>query len=408
MTTLRILVAAAPTGARAVPWALFESAGTKRESGSARPDAWPAADRLEIVIAAAQSRVASVNLPPLAPGRVAGAAAFAIEDQIAGPGDALHLTPSAQRADGQVRVVIVARELVAACGAFEVRGRKVARVIAEPDLVAADSAWHWCASDATGRDGFLRLGDGRALPAGTIGADGSLPAEVMVAVKQAQRDGRVPAAIRVDAPIPDASLTRWKTDTGITFARGTPWHWYDAGAAAFASALELRQEAPAPATMTRRDLRRLFVPALAIAAAALALHLVLTLGEWGWQKYAAWQRARDWVAVATSAGVAPTQLASPSTAAAAIARHYMEQRHAHGKPAPDDALPLLARSSAALAALPPGTVRSAVYSDGHWTFDLGRVDAAIAREVDARMRAAGVAALVATSSAGTRIRVGAP
>jgi hypothetical protein len=58
--------------------------------------------------------------------------------------------------------------------------------------------------------------------------------------------------------------------------------------------------------------------------------------------------------------------------------------------------------------LPPGTVKNAVYSDAHWTFDLGRVDAAVAREIDVRMRAGGIPALVATSPAGTRIRVGAP
>jgi type II secretion system protein L len=408
MTTLRILVTAAPSAAQALQWALFESDGPRRETGNGRPDSWPAADRVEFVIPAAQARIACVKLPPLPSGRVAGAAAFAVEDQIAGPGDMQHLTTSAQRADGQVRVVIVARDLVSACGAFAVGGRRAARVIAEPDLVAPDAAWHWCASDASGRDGFLRIADGRALPAGAIGADGSLPAELVFALRQEQHAGRAPAEVRVDAPIADASLARWKAETGTAFVRGTPWRWHTAGAAAFAGALPLRQEGPAPQAASGRDRRRLFVPALAIAVAALALHVVLTLGEWGWQKYSAWQRGRDWIAVATSAGVAPAQAATSASAAAAIARRYMEQRHAHGKSTPDDALPLLARSSAALALLPPGTVRSAVYSDGHWTFDLGRVDAGEARELDSRMRAGGIPALVATSAAGTRVRVGTP
>ena len=382
--------------------------GHARETGIGRPDAWPAADRIEIVIAAAQARIACVALPPLAPSRVAGAAAFAVEDQIAGPGDTQHLTASAQRADGRVRVVIVAKELIAACAAFAHRGRTATRVIAEPDLVAPDGAWHWCAGEATGHDGFLRIGDGRALPADAISADGSLPAELVLALKQAQREGRLPVEIHVDAPIADAPFERWKAETGTTFVRGKPWHWHDAGAAAFAQALDLRPQGPTKSVSSGRDRRRLFVPALAIAAAAIALHVALTLGEWGWHKYSAWQRGRDWIAVAASAGIAPAQAATPASAAAAIARRYMEQQHAHGNPAPDDALPLLARTSAALAALPPGTVKSAIYSDGHWTFDLGRVDATQAGQVDARMRAGGIPALVATSSAGTRIRVGAP
>ncbi len=198
MTTLRVLATAAPTGARALPWALFDATGTRRETGIGRPDTWPAADRIEIVIAAAQARIACVVLPPLAPGRVAGAAAFAVEDQIAGPADTQQLTASAQRADGQVRVVIVAKEFIAACGAFAHRGRTATRIIAEPDLVAPDGAWHWCAGEATGHDGFLRIGDGRALPAGAIFADG-LPAELVLALKQAQREGRLPVEIHVDA-----------------------------------------------------------------------------------------------------------------------------------------------------------------------------------------------------------------
>jgi hypothetical protein len=83
-------------------------------------------------------------------------------------------------------------------------------------------------------------------------------------------------------------------------------------------------------------------------------------------------------------------------------------RHAQGLTAPDDALPLLARAAPALAVLPTGTVKSASFADGHWTLDLAGADAAAVGDFDARMRAAGVPALVATSAAGTRVRFGGP
>ena len=408
MTTLRILATALPAAALSPSWALFDAAGSLKDSGTSRADAVPAADRLEVVISAAQARIASVTLPPLAPGRVAGAAAFAVEDQIAGPGDAQHLATSTQAADGRVRVVIVARDMIAAWSAFTAGGREASRVVAEPDLVARDGTTHWCARDAAGHDGFLRLSDGRALPVGTLGADGSLPTEIVLALGPAQRKGRAPANVSVDAPVTDASLARWSSETGATFVRGKPWRWQDAGPPAFAAALELRQARESKPAARGRELRRLFVPALAIAAMALVLHVVLTLGEWATQKYSAWQRGHDWAEVAAGAGIAPVLASTPASAAAAIARRYAAEKHAHGQPAPDDALPLLARSAAALAALPQGTVKSAVYSDGHWTFDLGRVDAGEARRLDASMRASGVPALVATSAAGTRMRVGAP
>jgi len=408
MTTLRILATAPPGATHSLSWALFDAAGSLRDSGAGRADALPPADRLEVVIGAAQARISCVTLPPLAPGRVKGAAAFAVEDQIAGPGDAQHLAASAQSADGHVRVVIVARDVIAAWSAFRAGGREASRIIAEPDLVAQDAVTHWCARDAAGRDGFLRLADGRALPVGTVGPDGSLPSEILLTLGSAQRKGHENENVSVDAPVTDASLAQWTRETGTAFIRGKPWRWHDSGPAAFAGALELREESASVPAVRGRELRRLFVPALAIAAIVLALHVVLTLGEWTVQKYSAWQRGRDWIALAAAAGVAPAQAATPSSAAAAIARRYAAEMHAHGQPAKDDALPLLARSAAALAALPPGTVKSAVYSDGHWTFDLGRVDASEARRLDAGMRAGGLPALVATSAAGTRMRVGAP
>jgi len=408
MTTLRILASALPAAKQPLSWALFDATGVLRDTGTAGGDALPAADRLEVVIGAGQARIACVTLPPLAPGRVEGAAAFAVEDQIAGPGDAQYLATSAQAADGQVRVVIVVRDMIAAWSAFSAGGLAVARIVAEPDLVAHDTVTHWCARDAAGRDGFIRLADGRALPVGTIGPDGSLPAEIVLALGPSQKKGHVDANVNVDAPVTDASLARWTRETGTNFARGKPWRWHDAGPNAFAAALELPQGDASTPLARGRELRQLFIPALAIATIVLALHVVLTLGEWTVQKYSTWQRGREWAVVAAAAGVAPAQAAAPSSAAAAIARRYATEKHAHGQPAPDDALPLLARSAAALTALPPGTIKSAVYSDGHWTFDLGRVDADAARRLDAAMRASGIPALVATSNAGTRMRVGAP
>jgi hypothetical protein len=76
-------------------------------------------------------------------------------------------------------------------------------------------------------------------------------------------------------------------------------------------------------------------------------------------------------------------------------------------PAPDDALPLLARAAPALRALPARSVKSASYADGHWTLDLARNDPAAIADLDARLKRAGIAAIVATSATGARIRMGA-
>ena len=84
MTLLRVLLPGAPQADRADAWALFDDAGALLRRGRDRPDRWPDADRREAVLAASLARIAVVTLPPLPAGRVAAAAAFALEDALAG------------------------------------------------------------------------------------------------------------------------------------------------------------------------------------------------------------------------------------------------------------------------------------------------------------------------------------
>src|SRR2546428_13712483 len=96
MTTLRILLRAADALEAPVPWALYDGSGACVATGRAAPQDWPRADSLDVVIAASQVRLASIALPPVPPGKLAAAAAFALEDQLAGPADAPWLAPSSQ------------------------------------------------------------------------------------------------------------------------------------------------------------------------------------------------------------------------------------------------------------------------------------------------------------------------
>jgi hypothetical protein len=128
-------------------------------TGTDHPAAWPAADKIEAVIAASQVRIATVKLPPMAASRVAGAAGFALEDQLAGAPADHHLGVSTQAPDGRVRVVVVARSLVAAIVAGD---RRITRIIAEPELAAPTAGWRWCADESG--SGFVRCSDGSAFP----------------------------------------------------------------------------------------------------------------------------------------------------------------------------------------------------------------------------------------------------
>ena len=404
MTVLRVLLTAAPAADRAEAWALFDAAGTCVRTGRDPAAARPKADTVEFVLAAAQVRVAHITLPPLPASRVADAARFALEDQLAGPDGTHHIAVSAQAKDGGIHVAVATRSLLASIAGSNYG---VARIIAEPELAVRAADWTWCARDADAA-GFVRRPDGSAFPVDAPPPGGAVPPELAMALGQARRGGSPPSCVRVAAPFAASSLSRWQRETGVDFQPGSPWRWEAAPPAVFADAINLLPGPARAAAAAHAAPARLFAPALALVAAALVIHVVATVGEWASLRYEAWRAEREWIAIATEAGVPPDAAATPAGARAALARRYAALRHAQGLPAPDDALPLLARATPALATLPAGAVKSASYADGHWTLDLARPDAATIADLDARLRAAGVPALVATSATGTRVRFGGP
>jgi hypothetical protein len=403
MTTLRVVVAAPPSADRADPWSLFDASGTCVANGVDVPAAWPRADETEFVLAASVVRIAVVTLPRLPAARVAAAVRYELEDALAGPDDAHQLAVSPQGADGRVRVLIAARELVARIAAAPVRA---ARIIAEPDLAPPLGGWRWCAAD-TDVPGFIRRADGTAFPVDAPSAAAALPAELALALAQSQRLGTAPASVRVDADFADASLARWQHETGVAFVRGPRWRWHDASADTFAAALDLLPPSPhASIDPAKGGHVRLFKPALWLAGAALALHVAASVADWASLALGEWRDAREWRALATAIGVPAEAAAAPASARAGIAHRYAELRHAHGLAVDDDALPLLARIAPALRGLSSGALRSAAYAYGHWTLDLGAAEATVLRDLDLRLRAAGVPAITASTPSGARVRIG--
>ena len=64
MTTLRVLLDAAPAAERAADWALFAPGGRLVRTGRGRPSDWPARDRSEAVIAATCAGMLSSYVSP--------------------------------------------------------------------------------------------------------------------------------------------------------------------------------------------------------------------------------------------------------------------------------------------------------------------------------------------------------
>jgi len=116
-----------------------------------------------------------------------------------------------------------------------------------------------------------------------------------------------------------------------------------------------------------------------------------------------WRLSRALVSQASAAQL--PDAATPAAAAAAIARHDAALRHRARQPAAADPLPLLARASASLAALPPGALRAARYAGDTWTLEFGKLDPSVMSRVMRALHDAGIDALAAPTAAGTRMRL---
>ena len=177
----------------------------------------------------------------------------------------------------------------------------------------------------------------------------------------------VEAAFAVDA----ATTAEFAQHAGTSFVPAAAWRWDAAGGAAFAA-----RHGPAPREFARA------APVVADRSARLfrdrgrhrrgrdrRCMSRASIGEWAMLRVDDWRARSALASLARDAGVPASE-----DPAAAIARRHAEARHRAGLAAPTDALPLLARAAPALAALPAGTLKTATYADGHWTFDLAKSD----------------------------------
>ncbi|HEY1325503.1 MAG TPA: type II secretion system protein GspL [Casimicrobiaceae bacterium] len=391
-TTLRVLLSDPPQADRACAWALFGADGHRVREGRDAPHEWPPAQRREAVVAASRARLITLALPPLAPERVADAATYALEDQLAATDDPPRVAVSAQAASGRVHAAVAGRELVdALAGTFD-------RVVPETALAPDDDAWTLYASGAS--DGFVHTPDGAF--AVTLD-ERTLPAELGAALTHARRGGTAPDAVRVAFERDRESLERYAEAAGVAFVAGRPWRWSDAPPERFDAAPDWRAPARAGARTERAQRAAWFRPALVIAALALALHVGATLAQWAAYRWSDWRIGRATVALAQDAGLADA--ATPAAAVAALVRQHADARHRAGLLAPGDALPLLAQATPALADLPPGAIKSAIYGDGAWTLDLASVDATRLARVDRVLAERGVAVLQAPTQSGVRLRL---
>jgi type II secretion system protein L len=405
MTTLRVYLELPPDPAHQTEWALFDDANRVIRRGRAPIAGWPSADNREAVIAAAHGRLATVKLPPLPSPRVQSAASFALEEQLAGAPEDSHVAPGRQSADGSLRVAIVSAVWMRAFQSASKRsGIRWQRVLLESDLARPPAGgWCWCA-ESLRRAGFVQTDSGSSISVGPSRTEG-IPEELALALAGS---GRRPRVVRVDVSDVDTALIeRARTQTGIEFTAGAPWHWSGADEEAFDTAIDLQVGSFDTASAAPRvNITQLFRPALWIVGAALAIHVLAGVGEWlslQWQLRAIERELSALAQVAVGDSVANVSGIAP---ASAIARRDGELRHRAGLAAGNDLLPLLARAAPALSALPGGAIRSLRYADGHVVFELQKLDPSQTTLLQRELQRQGLVAIAVPIANGARLRIG--
>src|SRR5262249_11995104 len=161
-------------------------------------------EQREAVVAADLVRIVALSLPPMPPTRVASAAAFALEDQLATTGETPAIAVSEQRADATVLACVTARSVIAAIASMR---PTFDRIVAEPAIAPIHGGWTWLRSGGSG--GFVRRADGSAFAVGPQPRGTELPSELASALAQAARAGASPASVDVAQSCDEAMLAQW-------------------------------------------------------------------------------------------------------------------------------------------------------------------------------------------------------
>jgi hypothetical protein len=373
-------------------WVRYARDGRIVARGRDVKERWPADPDVEVVLAAAQVRIVALALPPMPAGRLRQAVQFALEDQVASAAQesAIAIALTGDR----VLAAIATSTVIASIKAMLPR---VSRIVPESSLARpTGKGWHWY--ESAGGGGFVVRDDASAFAVGAY--EGRIPAELAAALAATERAGTAPDVVRSAVLADAAALASASQATGVRFVAAPAWRWEEADDAAFACAPDFveRPQARAPVRGAGR-----FRAALVLAGLALALHLGGLLTQWAWLSIADWRISRTVVREAQAAGIA--DVTSAAAATRAVMRDNRTLRHRAAQATPEDALPLLARAAPAVSALPPNAVKSMTYANAAWTLELTGVDAEVVSRVARALDSAGVRAIAAPVSGGTRMRL---
>ena len=353
-------------------WALVGN-GREPVLGEGRLDELPRrADRIQLVVPAAQVLIVRARVPKEARRRAGSALAFAVEEQTAGEPDANHVSWLGTVGDDDVLAIIDKgglarwRDALAAAG---IRGYEVHVETLLLPRVTGEWSLAW-----SGGEGFVRTGEFEGT-ATDCGDRETPPLSLRLLLEEAEAHRAGPASLALypaeSDVVPD--IEAWTRELGIAVRLAGTWDWRTAPADAGVSVAQERQRWRAFTGVAAR-LR----PAAWILGAALALQATALVIDW--MSLAGEQRTLRKQMDSRFRAAFPDAVAVVDPALQ-MRRKLAEARHAAGETDVGDFLPMIRKVTVAMKDLPAGGLRIVSYESGRMTLELAAGDEAAVQRI---------------------------
>jgi len=357
-------------------WALINS-GREPVAGEGRLTDLPRrADRIQLVVPAAQVLITRARVPRAARHNAASALAFAIEERTASDPQANQVSWLGAVGEDDVLAVVDKPALTRwrdALGAAGIRGYEVHCETLLLPWVTGEWSLAW-----NGREGFVRTGEfeGSATDCGDHEAP-PLSLRLMLEESESRSAGPNSIALYTNAPDATPDTQAWTRELGIAVRVAGVWDWRTAPPDAGVSLAQDRQRWRAFAGTAAR-LR----PAAWILGAALAIQ-ALALGI-------------DWASLANEQHSLRRQMESRFRAAFPDAvsvadpalqmrRKLAEAHHAAGETDSGDFLPMIEKVMVGMKDLPAGALRIVSYESGRMTLEIAASEEAAVQRILMRL-----------------------
>jgi general secretion pathway protein L len=340
------------------------------------------AERIQLLIPAAQVLIARVRLPSAVKRRSGSLLAYAVEDSTASEPDANEVSWLGSAGGADVLAVMDRKHLEGWREALGAAGIRDYSVSCESLMLPLPAEGWSCVWD--GREGFVRAGEFEGA-ATDCGDRQSPPLSLCLMLEDAKARNETPAAIELHASAPEAlpDIESWQRALGVVVRAAQRWDWRMAPPEAGVSLVQERHAWRVPSGMFAR-LR----PAAWIAGIALAIHAAALIVDWA--RMAGEQRTLRTQMESRFRSVFPEAVAVTDPALQ-MRRKLAEVRRAANKPDEGDFAVMIAKVAGALKVLPAGALHVVSYESGRMTLEFAADDQALQGRISAHLTQSGLA-----------------